>query len=329
MFWKSIGDEDMEIKECIKKFISTINVERNLSERTLKAYLGDLRAFERFFKEKHITEITIDDIRQYIEALEINRYKDTTIRRKIASIKVFFSFLEQERIIYDSPTKKIKRRYIVTKRLPKVMSTKEVKKLLEASHQEIKVLTESSYQTTYLTNPNNKLVRAHRNRTILEVLFSTGIRISELVNLDIEDVNLYDKIILILGKGRRERIIYISSNEVLDVIKKYLKFRRNMDSESAALFLNKYGRRLSIYSVENIFRKYCDKAKIKNHYTPHCLRHTMATMLLNNGADIRAVQEILGHNYITTTQIYTEVSPKLKKRVLEKFNQRNRMKIFD
>lgn len=319
----------MKIEKCIERFMSTISVERNLSERTLKAYLGDLKAFERFFEEKNIADITIDDIRQYIGNLETNHHhKDTTIRRKIASLKVFFTFLEEEGIIPDSPTRKIKRRYTVAKHLPRVMSKDEVRRLLEKAHQEIEILDASCDCILDPTSMNSKLSRAHRDRMILEILFSTGIRIGELVGLNIEDINLQEKTILIFGKGRKERIVYISSDEVLEVIKNYFSFRENIESQSKAVFLNKYGERLSIYSVENIFRKYCEKAKIKNYYTPHCLRHTMATMLLNNGADIRAVQEILGHTCITTTQIYIEVSSKHKKRVLEKFNQRNRIKIL-
>ena len=318
----------MKIRESVEKFLNTVSVERNLSDNTLKAYLGDLTAFGKFLQEKDITEIDSDDIRQYIKTLEANHYKDTTIKRKIASIKVFFSFLEQEGIISDSPTRKIRKRYITAKRLPKVMSKDEVERLLRAAYHEVKKLSELNCQLAESNSPNDKLMRAHRNRVILEILFSTGIRIGELVNLDIEDVNLNDKSILIFGKGRKERIVYISSSEVLNAVKEYLMLRKNIQSTSKALFLNRYGERLSIYSIEYVFQKYCEKAKIKSHYTPHCLRHTIATMLLSNGADIRAVQEILGHSCITTTQIYTEVSLKHKKKVLMKFNQRNKMKIF-
>ena len=317
----------MKIKESVGKFLNTVSIERNLSDNTLKAYLGDLTAFGKFFQGKEITEIDSDDLRQYIKTLEASHYKDTTIKRKIATIKVFFSFLEQEGIISDSPTRKIRKRYITAKRLPKVMSRGEIERLLRAAYHEVEKLSELNCQLAESNSPNDKLMRAHRNRVILEILFSTGIRIGELVNLDIEDVNLNDKSILIFGKGRRERLIYISSSEVLSVVKEYFMLRKNIQSKSKALLLNKYRERLSTYSIEYIFQKYCEKAKIRSHYTPHCLRHTMATMLLNNGADIRAVQEILGHSCITTTQIYTEVSLKHKKMVLMKFNQRNKMKI--
>ncbi|KYK28798.1 MAG: tyrosine-type recombinase/integrase [Theionarchaea archaeon] len=318
----------MKIKKSVEKFLNTVSVERNLSDNTLKAYLGDLTAFGKFLQEKDITEIDCDDLRQYIRILEANHYKDTTIKRKIATIKVFFNFLEQEGIISDSPTRKIRKRYITAKRLPKVMSKDEVERLLREAYHEVRKLSELSRQLVESNSPNDKLMRAYRDRVILEILFSTGIRIGELVNLDIEDVNLNDECILIFGKGRRERIVLISNSEVLKALKEYLILRKNIPSRSKALFLNKYGERLSIYSIEHIFQKYCEKAKIRSHYTPHCLRHTMATMLLNNGADIRVVQEILGHSCITTTQIYTEVSLEHKKRVLMKFNQRNKMKII-
>ncbi|PWB53283.1 MAG: recombinase XerC [Candidatus Methanoperedenaceae archaeon] len=309
----------MKIESSIETFLNTIVVERNLSERTLEAYRSDLKIFSQIFKQREVEEITTENLREFIELLEKNHhYKDTTIKRKIATLKVFFNFVEQEGIIADSPTRKIRQKYKIAKRLPKVLSERELKKLLKASYNEIKILQE-------LEKKNNNLSRAYRDCAILEILFSTGMRIGELVKLNVNGINLQERTILIFGKGRKERIIYISSDEVLSAIKEYLIYRKKIQTGMPALFLNRDKERLSIYSIENIFKKYCKKAKIKNHYTPHCLRHTIATMLLYNGADIRAVQEILGHASVITTQIYTEVSQKHKKKVLTKFNPRNRM----
>lgn len=309
----------MKIESSIETFLNAIVVERNLSERTLEAYRSDLKIFSQIFKQREVEEITTENVREFIELLEKNHhYKDTTIKRKIATLKVFFNFVEQEGIIADSPTRKIRQKYKIAKRLPKVLSERELKKLLNASYNEIKILQE-------LEKNNSNLSRAYRDCAILEILFSTGMRIGELVKLNINGINLQERTILIFGKGRKERIIYISSDEVLSAIKEYLIYRKNIQTGMPALFLNRDKERLSIYSIENIFKKYCKKAKIKNHYTPHCLRHTIATMLLYNGADIRAVQEILGHASVITTQIYTEVSQKHKKKVLTKFNPRNRM----
>lgn len=316
----------MKIESSIEIFLNAIVVERNLSERTLEAYKSDLKIFNQIFKQKEVEEITTENVREFIELLEKNHhYKDTTIKRKIATLKVFFNFVEQEGIIADSPTRKIRQKYKIAKRLPKVLSERELKKLLNASYNEIKILQEQGGKNNKVDQKNHNLIRAYRDCAILEILFSTGMRIGELVKLNVNGINLQERTILIFGKGRKERIIYISSDEVLSAIKEYLIYRKNIQTGMLALFLNRDKERLSIYSIENIFKKYCKKAKIKNHYTPHCLRHTIATMLLYNGADIRAVQEILGHASVITTQIYTEVSQKHKKKVLTKFNPRNRM----
>lgn len=316
----------MKIESSIETFLNTIVVERNLSERTLEAYKSDLKIFSQIFEQKEIKEITTENVRGFIELLEKNHhYKDTTIKRKIATLKVFFNFAEQEGIIDDSPTRKIRQKYKIAKRLPKVLSERELKKLLKASYNEIKILQEMQEKNIDVDIKNNNLIRAYRDCAILEILFSTGMRIGELVMLNVNGINLQERTILIFGKGRKERIIYISSDEVLNAIKEYLIYRKPIQTGIPALLLNRDKKRLSIYSIENIFKKYCEKAKIRNHYTPHCLRHTMATMLLYNGADIRAVQEILGHASVVTTQIYTEVSQKHKKKVLTKFNARNRM----
>ena len=314
----------MKIDTATDNFLNTLAVERNLSDRTVKAYKCDLKLFSQLL-DKNVDEITTEDIRGFIGHLEENHdYKDSTIKRKIATLKVFFTFLEEEEIIKDSPTRKIKRKYRVARRLPKVMPIRDLNRLLKATYREVK--TAEMICNEDKTDINlDKQMRAYRNRVILETLFSTGMRIGELVALNIKDINLQERTILIFGKGRKERIIYISSDEVLTAIKEYLAYRKKSQTKSSALFLNRDNNRLSIFSIENIFKKYCKIARIKKHYTPHCLRHTMATMLLNNGADIREVQEILGHASIVTTQIYTEVSSKHKKKVLMKFNHRNRI----
>jgi integrase/recombinase XerD len=311
----------MKISEGTKLFLQSGKSEKNLSIRTIKAYESDLKQFCEYLIDLEIPEVSIDRIREFIDWL-VNTfdYSDTTIKRKIATMKIFFNYLEEINIIADSPCRKIRRRYIIQKRLPKVLSYREIRALLKVISSEI-----GPENNPCEISSNNHVLQKHRNRIILEILFSTGIRIGELVSLNIEDIRMYDHSILIFGKGRKERILFISSDEVLGFLKDYLNLRKEIVSNTRALFLNKNKNRLSIFSVENIFKKYCEKARIKKHYTPHCLRHTMATMLISNGADIRVVQEILGHASIITTQIYTEVSAKLKRKTLEKYNQRNKI----
>lgn len=306
----------MDFTTAIQQFLYCRRVDRNLSEKTLKAYNSDLSSLQEFLGQRSVEEVGIHDLRGYIARQGTRCLKDTTIRRRIASIKAFFAYLEEEETISFSPARKLRYQFKVTRRLPRVLSRNEIRRLL----------TTASRMAHGVGTGTNQSVR-FRNRIILEVLFSTGMRVGELVALNDGDVDLHTRTIRILGKGRRERLIYLSSDEVLELLQGYTRLRRQIASDSSALFLNRFGGRLSIFSVEKMFSTYLSNARIKRHYTPHCLRHTMATLLLSNGADIRAVQEILGHSSIVTTQIYTEVSGDRKRRVLSRFNERNRIRV--
>lgn len=227
----------MKIESCVETFLNAIVVDRNLSERTLEAYKSDLKIFSQIFKQREIEEITTENVREFIELLEKNHhYKDSTIKRKIATLKVFFNFVEQEGVIADSPTRKIRQKYKIAKRLPKVLSERELKKLLMASYNEIKFLQEPEEKRSDSDLKNNNLIRAYRDCAILEILFSTGMRIGELVMLNVNDIKPQERTILIFGKGRKERIIYISSDEVLNAIKEYLIHRKNIQTDVQALF---------------------------------------------------------------------------------------------
>lgn len=311
----------MKNKELVGKFLEVSKIEKNLSERTLKAYRSDLKSFMDFFRTSLIESLDIEDLREYLSHLEKRNLKDSTIRRKLATIKVFFSFLDDEGLIDVSPAGKLKKKYRVIKRLPRVMSAKEVKMLLKATHY-------STKQSKNGSKFNMRHFKCLRDRAMLELLFATGIRIDELVKLNVHDLDLYRRTLLICGKGRKERMLYISCDEVLYSIKEYLDYYKKRDSESKALFLNKFGQRLSVHSIGNVFKEYSQMAGISRRFTPHCLRHTMATMLIENGADVRSVQEILGHSRISTTEIYLSVSKRRKQEVLSRFNGRNQFQLL-
>lgn len=168
----------------------------------------------------------------------------------------------------------------------------------------------------------HRIFQGCRDTAIIDLLICTGIRIGELKSIKMEDIYKYERSILIHGKGKKERFIYISSNDTWKNLKKYIKIRKKKNCKVDNLFVNRYGESLTIYSIEDIYAKYIKMAKL-SHSTPHYLRHTFATNLLNNGADIRSVQEILGHSSVSTTQIYTEVSITRKQEVLSKYNYRN------
>ena len=209
---------------------------------------------------------------------------------------------------------KLKINFKKEKRLPKTLTVKEVSKILDTVDKKLEKVTSSF--SIYINT---------RDAAVIDLLITTGMRINELSSLTLEDIIHYDHTILIHGKGRKQRLIYISSQITWDRLKNWLKVRKEVDSDCSYVFLNRYYKRLSIYAIEDIYTKYRNAAKINEKSTPHYLRHTFATNLLSNGADIRSVQEILGHSSISTTQIYTEITNKRKRQVLSKFNYRNKL----
>lgn len=298
----------MNYTNYINKFLNEIKNTKNLSEKTIKAYKSDLLDFFLFVNELINSKSIID----YIDYLNNHKQlKDTSIKRKLITIKQFVNYLYSKRVIKSNPFKGLKFRFKKERKLPKTLSINDVKKLLRTvSH---------SYNNQ---DSEYKIFKGIRDTAIIDLLICTGIRIGELTAIKLEDIYKYERSILIHGKGKKERFIYVSSNDTWKNLNRYLKLRKKYRFKVEHIFVNKYGEPLSIYSIEDIYDKYIRKAKL-SHSTPHYLRHTFATNLLNNGADIRAVQEILGHSSVSTTQIYTEVSIARKQEVLMKYNYRN------
>lgn len=299
----------------IKKYEIYLSVERNLSVKSIKAYLSDLNRLVEWLHNNSIDYLSSENLRLYLEELtNLQMLKDSTIKRKYICIKAFFNYLVQKEEIAKSPISGFGRHFKTARRIPKTLSVSEIERFLKSPDEHMKQL-----HTTFRRRINT------RNNAIIELLYVIGIRIGELVYIDIEHIDLEERTILIFGKGRKERLLYISSSEVIHKIKQWLHAREHFNPKSNALFINKYGNRLTIYSIENIYAKYRDLSNISKKSTPHYLRHSFATHLLNNGADLRSVQEILGHTNVSTTQIYTEVSVERKKDVLSRFNPRNNL----
>lgn len=291
----------------LSKFINYLQATKNLSEKTLKAYSSDLNQFFTFEQN-----ILAPDICAFISYLSNQlRLKDTSIRRKIITLKNFYNYLLDSEIIDISPFKKLKFRFKQERKLPKTLTINEISKILKCFEIETSCLTPFALKE-YI-----------RNAALIDLLISTGIRIGEAAAITINDIIASEHTILIHGKGRKQRLIYISSPITWDRIKALIKERRNCACPN--LFVNRYGQPLSIHGIEDIYKKYIKKAQIATRSTPHYLRHTFATNLLANGADLRSVQEILGHASVATTQIYTEVTTARKKQVLKKFNYRNKL----
>lgn len=296
----------------INQLITQLKITKNLQEQTLKAYSSDITNFLNYINKDKIKQI---DILNYINYLfDEKKLKDRSIKRKIISLKIFFNFLEDNSIIKTNPFNKLKFKFKQEKKLPKTLQKNEVKKLLETAYNEL-----NSSKTTY------KKFETIRNISLLEILISTGIRIQEASLITLNDISLQEKTIIIHGKGRKERQLFILNKYVLSSLKNWLTIRKTSSPKCNNIFINKYGNPLSIHSIENIFRKYKTLSNINIKATPHYLRHTFATNLLTNGADLRSVQEILGHSSISTTQIYLEISSNRKKQVLQKYNYRNNL----
>ncbi len=258
------------------------------------------------------TANTKPDICTFIAFLKIDlKLKDTSIRRKIITLKNFYDYLFNENLITFSPFAKLKFRFKQERKLPKTLSIKDVTKILACFNVEYETL--SHFAKNAYT----------RDAALLDLLISTGIRIGEAAAITLDDIISPEHTILIHGKGRKQRLIYVSSPVTWDRIKSLINERKK--SGNNHLFVNRYGNPLSIHGIEVIYKKYIKKAQINTKSTPHYLRHTFATNLLANGADLRSVQEILGHASVATTQIYTEVTTNRKKQVLKKFNYRNKL----
>lgn len=303
----------LQQQELIGEFINLLSIERNLSAKTLKAYSSDLKCMLTWMTLKKQTALDCDSVYDYFSYIQnADELTACTIRRKYISIKQYLDFLNRDGYSSERFLKFSSRRYQLPKRLPKTLSLDEIQSLI------------SSTTTEYhQSNSDYRRRLSLRNMCIIELLFCLGLRIGEISALNIRDYSVADGSILIHGKGNKERILFLSSPTVAQKLNLWLTVRTSFYSDEEALFINKYGQRLSIYGVENVFYKYQEKAHINPAATPHFLRHSFATQLLNNGASIRDVQELLGHNSIVTTQIYTEVSIARKKEVLMKYNGRN------
>ena len=296
----------------INQLITQLKITKNLQEQTLKAYSSDITNFLNYINKEPIEQI---DILNYINYLfDEKKLKDRSIKRKIISLKIYFNFLEDNSLINTNPFTKLKFKFKQEKKLPKTLQKNEVKKLLETVYNEL-----NSSITPY------KKFETIRNISLLEILISTGIRIQEASSITLNDISLQEKTIIIHGKGRKERQLFILNKYVLSSLKNWLTIRKTSSPKCNNIFINKYGNPLSIHSIENIFKKYKTLSNINIKATPHYLRHTFATNLLTNGADLRSVQEILGHSSISTTQIYLEISSNRKKQVLQKYNYRNNL----
>lgn len=285
----------MKLSNCVEDFLLHCKIEKNLSEKSIKAYQIDLKGFENFVNNKEIECINKQDIKGYLNYLYNKNYKIKTIKRKIVSVKAFFNYLEFEEIITQNPFKKIKIKLKEEKKLSTVLSLQEVKELFVCLDK---------------CNKQNKFFK--RNLLIVGLLLLTGIRVFELCEIKKEMINFNDKYILINGKGRKQRKVYISNNKILKLLEEVIKL---FNIQTGYIFLNKNLKPLTDQTVRKVVKNFCKKCLNKDNITPHVFRHTFATILINSGVDIRHIQFLLGHSSIVTTQIYTQVDETICKKI--------------
>lgn len=291
----------------VKKYLLVCKDTKGLSPLSIKAYKTDFKQYCAYMSLHN--PLCKDDISTYIDLL-YKKYKPKTANRKIACIKAFYRYMEMENIIEDNPFHKIRIKHKMPILLPKTIPLNYVKNILEYSYRAIETAKTSCKKEVSL-----------RNAILLELLFSTGMRVSEVSNLKCENLDLKNKTIRIIGKGTKERIICIANNQIADMIEKYIN-TYNPDSEY--VFKNRLGKRLSEQSIRNMVNDYAKAADVPKHITPHMFRHTFATALLEEDVDLRYIQQLLGHSSIVTTQIYTHISTSKIRHILEDKHPRNR-----
>ncbi len=300
-------------------FINYLFVERNLSSRTLKEYEHDLHIFFDYFKphlEAELTLSTMDErtIREFLTHLKLRlKYSARAINRKLATLKSYFHFLKKEGYIQRSPVEDVKGAKL-EKHLPKVLDEDDVVKLLETTEKISQTESEPDL------DDNFKKFIYYRDHAIMELFYASGMRISELVGLSIEDIDFKNNMLKVTGKGNKQRIVLIN-DAAAEAILTYLSVRP--DEKTQALFLNRDKSRISVRAVQIMFRKNMIKSGISKNASPHTMRHSFATHLLKGGSDLVTIKELLGHENLSTTQIYTNITMQHIKNTYEQAHPRS------
>ncbi len=294
------------MKALIKEFLDYLSIERGLSKNTLESYGRDLGKYSAYFKEQGIENpdgVKRQDIQNFLMTLKDGKLNASSIARNLVAIKVFHRYLTTQRYIKEDVTSVLETPKL-WKTLPDVLDLSEVEAIIE--------------------KPNTLKKQGLRDRAALELMYATGMRVSELVNLKVSDIHMDAGFVRCIGKGQKERVIPVG-RKAKEALRKYLekarpKFLKN--KVSTALFLTRLGKSMSRQSFWMIIKRYVREARIKKRVTPHTFRHSFATHLLQRGADLRVVQELLGHTDISTTQIYTHIDKERLKQIHQKFHPR-------
>lgn len=299
----------MKIREQVRPYLEYCKYRKELDDKTIKAYRIDL---QQFFDFTQLDDPQKRHIEDYITNLH-KTYKQKTIKRKLASVKAFYNYLEEEEFIAESPLRKIKVKFKEEIVLPRIIMREEIESLLN-----------------YMYRSENKTEKYSfwlRDIAVVETFFATGARVYEISNMKKDCIDLNSGLICLKGKGNKERYIQIGSADVLELLKKYYKANEEVINKSGYFFINNRGTRFSEQSIRIMLKKYVAEAGIERKITPHMFRHSVATFLIEEEVDISCVQRILGHSSIKTTQIYIHVAAKRQAEILRDKHPRNKMKI--
>jgi integrase/recombinase XerD len=321
----------MQLKEACAEFLRGYFAIHERRTKTRIAYSSDLEQFQLFIgKELDLLSLSSVDIEQWAVRLRQDKYSPASIRRKIVTLRVFCSYWVRKGVLEESPFWRVKLSFGRIEQLPRTLTKREIRALLAQAWRNYSVV--EAAQNRNGSNPVRTMqssfgrYRALRNLALIDLLFATGMRVGEVSSLNISDFLVEESAFKVRGKGGRDRLAFIVDKETIHIQREHLKDRTIIKTEEPALFLNSFKGRLSTQGIANVIVRLRRQAKIEKHITPHMLRHTVATLLLRNGADIRVVQEFLGHTSIVTTQRYTHITKDHLVRVLRKFHPSLRLR---
>ena len=299
------------IKQHMKSYLEYCEFRKELDWNTLKAYRIDLKQFLEYVQADVPDK---REIEEYITELH-KQYKQKTIKRKIASVKAYYNYLEDQEILPDNPFRKIKVKFKETVILPRVIPREEIEQLL-------------NYMYRWKKDENPKGYKYWlRDIAVIETFFATGARVYEISNIRADSVDLQTGQIRIMGKGGKERYIQIVSDEILQLLKRYYGENEEAIRTKGFFFVNRRGNRYTEQSIRLMMKKYARRAGIERNITPHMFRHSFATYLIEEGVDVSCVQQILGHTSIRTTQIYIHIAAQKQAEILREMHPRNKMHI--
>lgn len=302
----------MQLTQAIADFLSGYFSTNERSQKTRSAYSSDLKQFAKHLgNDSRLEELGAVQIEDWAAFLRKGGYSPASMRRKLVVLKVFCSYWMRRRVLTESPFWRVKLSLGRIEQLPRTLTEVEIQELLAHAGRHCDAVCVqrkgSVFAKNKSTGSSSRQYRALRNLALVDLLFATGMRVGEASSLNVEDFFSTDLVFKVQGKGGRARLAFVVDEQTILIQKQHLEQRLRVISESPALFLNAFGNRLSTQGMANVIAQFRRNAGIERHVTPHMLRHTVATLLLRNGMDIRVVQEFLGHASIATTQRYTHV----------------------